>query len=137
MGLSLSQRLGALVVAAFAVVFTRLPWLVSRLFNPLMRRLLTTPVPVGPNALLTVRGRRNAGRVHRLGRAPAPLRAAPTGCSARAHAGRGGHRGQLPAGEHLVDEAVVFRFLGAHDEVAVGVAPDPVDRLAGVVGQDL
>src|SRR5437763_3234296 len=59
MGLSLSQRIGALVVAAFAVVFTRLPWLVSRLFNPLMRRLLTTPVPVGPNALLTVRGRRS------------------------------------------------------------------------------
>ena len=54
--MSFSQRLGSFVVAAFAVVFTRLPWLI-RLFNPLTRRLLMTRLPAGPNVLLTVRGR--------------------------------------------------------------------------------
>lgn len=53
----MTQRLGALVVATFAVAFTRAPWLI-RLFNPVMGRLLVTPLPAGPNALLTVRGRR-------------------------------------------------------------------------------
>jgi deazaflavin-dependent oxidoreductase (nitroreductase family) len=55
---SITQRLGALVVATFAVAFTRAPWLI-RLFNPVMRWLLVTPLPAGPNALLTVRGRRS------------------------------------------------------------------------------
>jgi deazaflavin-dependent oxidoreductase (nitroreductase family) len=54
---SITQRLGALVVVAFALAFTRAPLLI-RLFNPVMRWLLVTPLPVGPNALLTVRGRR-------------------------------------------------------------------------------
>ncbi len=56
--MSVSQRLGALVVATFAVAFTRTPWLI-RLLNPVMRGLLVSPLPAGPNALLTVRGRRS------------------------------------------------------------------------------
>jgi deazaflavin-dependent oxidoreductase (nitroreductase family) len=55
---SITQRLGALVIAAFAVAFVRLPWLIRRVFNPVLRKLLVTRVPGGPNALLTVRGRR-------------------------------------------------------------------------------
>jgi deazaflavin-dependent oxidoreductase (nitroreductase family) len=54
--MSVSQRFGALVVALFALVFTRTPGVI-RLFNPVMMRLLVTPLPVGPNALLTVKGR--------------------------------------------------------------------------------
>jgi deazaflavin-dependent oxidoreductase (nitroreductase family) len=56
--LSISQRFGALVVALFAIAFTRTPALI-RLLNPVMRRLLVTPLPAGPNALLRVRGRRS------------------------------------------------------------------------------
>lgn len=56
--MSITQRLGPLVVATFAVAFTRAPWLI-RLFNPVMKWLLVTPLPAGPNALLTVRGRRS------------------------------------------------------------------------------
>jgi len=55
---SITQQPGALIVATFAVAFTRAPWLI-RLFNPVMRWLLVTPLPAGPNALLTVRGRRS------------------------------------------------------------------------------
>jgi deazaflavin-dependent oxidoreductase (nitroreductase family) len=55
---SISQRLGAAVVALFAIAFTRTPSLI-RLLNPVMRRLLITPVPAGPNVLLKVRGRRS------------------------------------------------------------------------------
>lgn len=55
---SVSQRLGALVVAAFAIVFTRTPWVI-RLLKPAMTRQLLSPSrDPGPNALLTVRGRR-------------------------------------------------------------------------------
>jgi len=55
---SVSQRLGALVVATFAIAFTRTPWLI-RLLNPAMTRQLSSPLrDPGPNALLTVRGRR-------------------------------------------------------------------------------
>jgi deazaflavin-dependent oxidoreductase (nitroreductase family) len=53
---SVSQRLGAIVVAMFAIVFTRVPGVI-RVFNPVMMRLLVTPLPAGPNALLTVNGR--------------------------------------------------------------------------------
>jgi hypothetical protein len=53
---TISQRLGELVVAAFAIVFTRTP-AVIRLLNPAMRLLLATPLPAGPNVLLIVRGR--------------------------------------------------------------------------------
>jgi hypothetical protein len=53
---SIGQRLGALVVACFAVVFTRLPRLVA-VGNPVMRRVLRSRLPAGPNVLLTVRGR--------------------------------------------------------------------------------
>ena len=56
--MSLTQRLGALVVAVFAFAFTRTPWLI-RFLNPIMRWVLLTPLPAGPNALLTVRGRRS------------------------------------------------------------------------------
>jgi deazaflavin-dependent oxidoreductase (nitroreductase family) len=59
--MSLGQRLGAVVVALFALAFTRAPAVV-RLFNPLMRRLLSSPLPAGPNVLLKVRGRKS-GRV--------------------------------------------------------------------------
>jgi len=41
---SITQRLGALIVATFAVAFTRAPWLI-RLLNPVMRWLLVTPCP--------------------------------------------------------------------------------------------
>jgi deazaflavin-dependent oxidoreductase (nitroreductase family) len=55
---TISQRLGELVVAAFAIAFTRTP-AVIRLLNPAMRLLLATPLPAGPNVLLIVRGRRS------------------------------------------------------------------------------
>jgi hypothetical protein len=55
--MSINQRLGAVVVALFAIAFTRAPTLV-RLFNPVMRRLLVTRLPAGPNVLLKVRGRK-------------------------------------------------------------------------------
>ncbi len=50
-------RVGTFVVALFAIVFTRAPALIRPL-NPLMVRLLRTPLPLGPNVLLEVRGRR-------------------------------------------------------------------------------
>ncbi len=56
--MSVSQRLGAVVIAFFSVAFTRAPTLI-RLFNPVMRRLLVTRLPAGPNVLLEVRGRRS------------------------------------------------------------------------------
>jgi deazaflavin-dependent oxidoreductase (nitroreductase family) len=55
--MSVRQRLGALVVALFAIAFTRGPGLI-RLFNPLMGPLLASRLPAGPNGLLTVRGRK-------------------------------------------------------------------------------
>lgn len=55
--MSAAQRMGAVVVAAFAIVFTRAPWLI-RLFDPYMNRSLKSGSPAGPNALLTVPGRR-------------------------------------------------------------------------------
>lgn len=48
-------RVGTFVVALFAIVFTRAPALIRPL-NPLMVRLLRTPLPLGPNVLLEVRG---------------------------------------------------------------------------------
>ena len=36
--------------------------------------------------------------------------------------------------QHLVDQAVRLRLLGIHEEVALGVARDLLDRLAGVLG---
>src|SRR5690606_21848836 len=39
--------------------------------------------------------------------------------------------------EHLVHQAVFLRRLGALEVVALGVAGDGVQRLAGVLGQDL
>jgi deazaflavin-dependent oxidoreductase (nitroreductase family) len=54
--MSIKQHLGELVVVVFALVFTRTPWLI-RLLNPLMCWQLVTGLPMGPNALLTVRGR--------------------------------------------------------------------------------
>jgi deazaflavin-dependent oxidoreductase (nitroreductase family) len=55
---SITQRLGAVVVALFAIAFARAPTLI-RLFNPVMRRLLVTRLPAGPNVLLKVRGRKS------------------------------------------------------------------------------
>jgi deazaflavin-dependent oxidoreductase (nitroreductase family) len=62
--MSIRQRLGAVVVALFAIAFTRLPGLIRRL-GPIMNRLLLTPLPAGPNALLEVRGRKS-GRIRRV-----------------------------------------------------------------------
>src|SRR6266542_3358599 len=59
--MSMRQRLGALIVAAFAIVFRRMPWMI-RLLGPVMRWQLSSPQAAGPNALLSVRGRRS-GRV--------------------------------------------------------------------------
>jgi deazaflavin-dependent oxidoreductase (nitroreductase family) len=56
--MSVSQRLGAVVVALFAIAFTRAPTLI-RLWNPVAQRLLVTRLPAGPNVLLKVRGRRS------------------------------------------------------------------------------
>src|SRR6266542_2383150 len=43
----------------------------------------------------------------------------------------------FPAGNDLVDQAVVLRLLGGHDEVPVGVLRDLFQGLAGVLGQEL
>src|SRR6185295_14856589 len=43
----------------------------------------------------------------------------------------------LPAGDHVVDDAVRLRLLRVHDEVAVGVGHDALERLLGVGRQDL
>src|SRR5690349_4491472 len=58
MVMSIGQRLGALVIAGFALVFRRAPRVITRT-NPALQRLLATPLPMGPNVLLTVRGRRS------------------------------------------------------------------------------
>jgi F420H(2)-dependent quinone reductase len=56
--MSIGQRMGGGIVALFALAFTCAPGLI-RMSNPLMRRLLATRLPAGPNVLLTVRGRRS------------------------------------------------------------------------------
>jgi hypothetical protein len=38
--------------------------------------------------------------------------------------------------DHLVDDPVLLGLLGGHEEVAVRVLGDPLERLAGVVQQD-
>jgi hypothetical protein len=65
--MSISQRLGAVVVALVAVAFKRAPGLI-RFFSPVMRRLLVTRLPVGPNALL-----RAANDEQEMARAALPL----------------------------------------------------------------
>ena len=49
----------------------------------------------------------------------------------------GRYRSQLAVGDDFVDEAVVGGVDRAHDEVAVGVLLDPLDRLTGVERKDL
>ena len=39
--------------------------------------------------------------------------------------------------DHLVDQAVLLGLVGRQEEVALGVALDLLDRLAGALGQDL
>lgn len=56
--MSITQRLGAVVVAVFAVAFTRAPALI-RAFGPLVSRVVPTRLPAGPNVLLTVRGHKS------------------------------------------------------------------------------
>lgn len=56
--MSIGQRIGAGVVAVFAIAFIRAPAAI-RLFNPVLRRLLRSRLPAGPNVLLQVRGRRS------------------------------------------------------------------------------
>src|SRR4051812_16783870 len=58
----------------------------------------------------------------------------PRSPAASGHAGRDGHGGELTGGEDVVDQAVVLGLGRGEDEVPVGVAVDPLDRLAGVVG---
>ena len=118
--MSLTQRLGVLVVAIFAIAFTRMPWLIQFL-NPVMRRLLQTPLPAGPNALLTVRGRRS-GR----------LRSSPVAFLDL------GERGLLQAASAEVDwvsnlrasrEAVITRKGESKTYEATELAPDAAGRL--------
>src|SRR6516162_6709993 len=45
--------------------------------------------------------------------------------------------GFLPRGDDLVDEPVGDGLVGGHDEVAVRVLLDAIDRLAGVVAERL
>src|SRR4051812_24178894 len=69
-------------------------------------------------------------RFHLLFPVPRCPRECPDSCPASVRARRRRHRRQLAAGDHVVDDAVVLGLLAAHDEVAVGVAADPLDRLA-------
>src|SRR5512141_2343098 len=43
----------------------------------------------------------------------------------------------LPPGDHVVHDAVLLRLVRFHDEVAIGVGDDPLERLLRVAGQDL
>lgn len=52
----MSLALRSIVVAYFALVFSRLPWLI-RAIGPVFVRALETGLPGGPNKLVTVRGR--------------------------------------------------------------------------------
>src|SRR5262249_37908351 len=64
----------------------------------------------------------------------------PLPCPARersADAGRCRHGGPLPAGQDLVDDAVLPCFGRAHDEVAVRVTGDLLHRLLRVVREQL
>jgi len=63
--------LRSIVVAWFAIVFSRLPWLI-RLVGPVFVRWLALGLPGGPNGLLTVRGRRS-GLSRRIPVAVMPL----------------------------------------------------------------
>src|SRR6476469_4398185 len=60
----------------------------------------------------------------------------PPGAGASADAGGHRHRSQLPVRDHFVDHPVFLGLVRTHDEVAVRVGRDLLDRLAGVVGQD-
>src|SRR4029077_3880059 len=60
----------------------------------------------------------------------------PPPCSRLAHPGRSRDRRQFAVRDHLVDDAVRLGFVGAHDEVAVRVARDLLDRLARVVREE-
>src|SRR5881392_2342006 len=44
---------------------------------------------------------------------------------------------ELPGGDHLVDDAVFLGLVRGQYEIAVGILVDLLDRLAGVVGDDL
>lgn len=54
----MGHALRSLVLAMFALVFLRAPWVI-RLLNPVFKPFLRTGLPGGPNVLLTVRGRRS------------------------------------------------------------------------------
>src|SRR5512141_2238428 len=43
----------------------------------------------------------------------------------------------LAARDHVVDDTVRLRLLRVHDEIAVGIGDDPVQRLLRVLGEDL
>src|SRR4051812_9644675 len=70
-------------------------------------------------------------------RTPPALGLGTGGVSARILRASGRRRSEfgpnLPAREDLVDDAVLLRLLGRHDEVTVGVVADLLDRLARVL----
>ena len=43
----------------------------------------------------------------------------------------------LAFGDHLIDDAIFSGLLRLQDVVAIGIAHDLVDRLPGVIGQNL
>src|SRR5947209_11239406 len=45
--------------------------------------------------------------------------------------------GVLPGHQNLVHDAVLYRVLGSHEKVALGVALDHLDLLLAVLGEDL
>src|SRR5690606_6161029 len=42
-----------------------------------------------------------------------------------------------PGGQHLVDQPIRYRIRRGHEVVTLGILGDALDRLAGVLGQDL
>src|SRR5258706_12205086 len=44
---------------------------------------------------------------------------------------------KLAPADHLINDTILLRLGGIHDEVPVAVAHDLLDRLLGVVGEDL
>jgi F420H(2)-dependent quinone reductase len=57
----MGHALRSVVVALFAIVFLRAPWVI-RVLNPVFKPFLRSGLPGGPNVLLTVRGR-TSGRL--------------------------------------------------------------------------
>jgi len=50
---------------------------------------------------------------------------------------RSDRRGLFPVLDNLIDQTIVTSLGGAHDAVALDIALDGLDRLSGMVGEDL